>query len=691
MQGTNVTIRVGTDIGGTFTDVAILDEDSGRYDHLKILTSSAEPAKAVIECLDEAELSLEDAAYFSHGTTVAINAIIENKGGPSAIVATAGFEDLLEMRRGARTHILNPLMQKPKIFVPGRARVGVSERILWDGSVLEDLDDDELRQKVSRLAGKGIKSIALVFLHSYANPLHEERAQDLLRAEFPRLHVTASSQIVPEPLTFERTCAAALNAYCQPVVHDYVYELETQLEARGLQVALHIMQSSGSLIAATEAAQYPIRILESGPAAGSIASTEIGRQIGVSNMVTFDMGGTTAKASVIEDGAPLTTLDYELFGESDKPGSGWPIPLPVIDIVEVGSGGGSIAWIDGGGRLRVGPQSAGSDPGPACYGRGGSEPTITDAHAVLGRLSSLLGDAFPLDIDAAQTAIANIGSRLGITVEEAAAGIVEIATANASDLIREMTVSRGRDPREFFLIAYGGAGPLEAAQIVKDLEMVQVLVPPAAGTFSAFGLLVADLGVDAVRTYMTPLKGADIGTIQRLYREMEADVRAALRKQGALEADIRLNYTADLRYNGQFHDINVGGEHVPENLRDLLAMRDQFEREHLRLHTYTSPGQEVELVNLRVRGDAAVRKGSGESSVLVRGGSERPPSRRPVYFAESGGWCDSWVYERDHLSDQSQIEGPAIVTEKTSTTLVPPGFRGKIDEFFNLVLWRSTP
>ncbi|MEE9198501.1 MAG: hydantoinase/oxoprolinase family protein [Dehalococcoidia bacterium] len=681
--------RMGVDIGGTFTDLTSIDEASGEVSHLKVPTTPAQPEQGVLEALGRAGLRLEQVSFLSHGTTIGINAVLEGKGARSAILTTNGFKDVLELRRGARTHLLDPLMDKPPLFIPGRWRYEVKERVLWDGTVLVPLDEAELDGILEGLVRQGMESVAVCFLHSYANPVHEHKVAEVIEARFPGLYCTLSSDLVSELGEYERTSTAALNSYIQPLVARYLRHLETELKERGLQVTLHVMQSNGGVMTADEAARRPIHMLESGPAGGTVAAAYLGGLIGEKNLITFDMGGSTAKASIVEGGQPLTTVEFELFEEPNKPGSGWPIRVPMIDIVEIGAGGGSIVWLDEGRNLQVGPQSAGADPGPVCYEQGGEQPTITDANAILGRFTALLGGAMPLNVEEARRAMMEkIARPLGLSVEAAAAGALEITDAKAADLIREVTVARGRDPREFTLVAYGGAGPLEAAYIIYQIGLREAFIPPFPGNFSAFGLLCTDLAHDAVRTNITLVDRADPGLVNTHLREMEDELRERLLREGLPSKSILVTRTADLRYKGQFHIINVPIPQEEVTSTSLPGLVRDFHKEHLRLYTYESEGEPVELVNLRVRATGVLPRPplqqleQRDPNVALKG-------TREVYFREAAGALPCQIYERDLLGKDTVLEGPAIIEELTSTTLVPPSFTATIDKYGNIILRRA--
>lgn len=678
-------LRVGLDIGGTFTDLTGVDEDTGQVFYLKALTSARRPFEAVLSALEAAKIELRDITFFSHGTTLGINALIERTGARTGILATEGFRDVLELRRGGRTHMADPLLDAPFCYVPGRRRVEVRERIAWDGTILTALDEGSVLEAMRHLVADGVESVAICFLNAYANGRHEERAGELLREHFPDVRQTISSKLVSEIGEYERTSTAALNAYLHPVVHRYLSELQSVLQKRGLRTSLHLMQSNGGVIRAEEAVTRPILILESGPAAGTMAAAYIGAEIGMPNLIAFDMGGTTAKASVIERGEPLSTLEFEVFEEPNRPGSGWPIRVPFIDIVETGTGGGSIAWIDGRGGLRLGPQSAGAEPGPVCYGRGGDRPTLTDANAVLGRLSNLLGGQLTLDIDRAREAIAaQIAGPLGLSLEEAAAGIIEIAGAQAADALRVVTISRGRDPRDFSLMAFGGAGPLVAGQIVRELGLAQAIIPPGPGNFSALGLLSTDLRRQSSRTYIGTLDRIQLDRVEQLYRDMEREVGELF----AGTADVRrlvIQRFVDLRYEGQFHVLTVPMDAGQLDRGALGGAVARFHDEHARLYSFKRAEDPVEFVNLRIRAVSPVPRPrlpvlpAGDPAVALIG-------RRPIYFREAGGAVLCNIYERTRLGGDGRFQGPAVVEEQTSTTLVPPGFEASVDRHGNIRL-----
>ena len=476
-------LRIGVDIGGTFTDLVILDETTGGLQNFKGLSTPEALSDGVVRLIEDAQIPTDRIAFIAHGTTVGINALLERKGPPTGIVANEGFEDVLELRRCARTHLLDPFMEKPWMFVPRRWSVGVTERVRADGTIGKPVDLDSARRAIRYLAEEeGVESVAICLLNAYANPAHEVTLKEMVDREFPDLYCCISSEILREVKEYERTSTTALNAYLLPVLSGYFTQLRAGLMERGIATDFYVMQSNGQLMSRGESEQKPVHTVESGSTAGSVGAAYIGAVLGYENVISFDMGGTTSKASVIEGGHPRVTMRFELFEEPNKPGSGWPIRLPMVEIVEIPIAGGSMSWVDEGGTFHVGPQSAGASPGPVCYDLGNEQPTVTDADAVLGRLENLLADRLTLNVEKARKAIEDwIAKPLGLSVDQAAAGIAEMADSRAADVVRQLTAARGRDPRDSVLVVFGGAGPLHAARILEDLGMPEAIIPPGGG------------------------------------------------------------------------------------------------------------------------------------------------------------------------------------------------------------------
>ena len=676
------------DVGGTFTDVVAIDERTGQSISLKGLTTSEDPSAGIVQLIRRLRVAPEEIRFLSHGTTMAINALIQGKGDKTGLLATEGFRDVLELRRSARTHIMDPFMRKPPIFIPRRWRRELKERVLASGTVLEPLDEDHAREVIGGLADEGIESVAVCLLNAHANSAHEQRLKQLIAEDF-HLECSLSSEILPQIGEFERASTTAINAYIQPFCRRHLAGLAKQIRELGVPAEVHVMQSNGGIMTWQEAVHKPVHIIESGPAGGVMASIHVGRLLGIENMITFDMGGTTSKACVIESGVPESTTDFEIFAEPDKPGSGWPIGVPVIQIIETGAGGGSVAWIDTGDSLRVGPLSAGSTPGPICYDRGGREPTITDAHTILGRLEALLDGELPLEVLKARAVMqSTLAKPLGLEVEQVAKAIIDIANAKTADLIREVTVAKGRDPRGLALMAFGGAGPLCAAHIVEQLDLPQAIIPPVPGNFSAIGLLATDLVHDMIRTSTSQIGQVDLVQLNGAYGDLEREGRRIASGQGVPDKHIEVTRSADMRYLGQAHVVNLT---IPLGSIDeatLCSAEAAFHRRHRELYTFAVEEEIVELVHLRVRVTGLISR-PAFPEIEATPGEPVPSKHRQVYFGELGGYVECSIYARGTLGRGSAIRGPAVIEELTSTTLVPPGFMATVDKLANLILTKE--
>ncbi|MBA2451057.1 MAG: hydantoinase/oxoprolinase family protein, partial [Chloroflexi bacterium] len=561
-------VRVGVDIGGTFTDVVLLAGD-GTVVTRKLLTTPDDYGRAVVGgiggLLDQLGLETERLGEIVHGTTVATNAVLEQKGAPTGLLTTRGFRDVLELRRIRSPELYNLFYEKPRPLVSRRHRLEVDERIDHSGAVVRALDLESAERALARLRDEGIRSIAVTFINAYANPAHERAVGELALARFPELQVSLSSDVLPEIREYERTSTTVINAYLMPVVRRYLQDLVDELERVRIRAPLLIMQSNGGIMPARAAQERPIHIIESGPAAGVIASAFLASQLDLPNVLTFDMGGTTAKASIIEDGALSQTPEYEVGGGISLTsrlikGGGYALRTPVIDIAEVGAGGGSIVWVDRGGALQVGPHSAGAAPGPVCYGAGGTEPTVSDANLALGYLSpaGLVGGDLPLDADAARRALReHVAEPLGIGLLEAAYGIHLVANANMIRAVRAVSSQRGRDPRGFALFAFGGSGPVHAVELARSLDMRRVIVPRSPGLFSAFGLLFAEVEHHYVRTFFRKTEALDPAELDQVIAELEGEARETLAAEGYRGDRVALKRQADLRYAGQSWELTV--------------------------------------------------------------------------------------------------------------------------------------
>jgi len=691
-----VSFRLGVDIGGTFTDAILWDDSGGAPRIAKVPSTPHDPAegflKAATQIVQQAGLTPEVVGLIVHGTTVATNAIIEGKTSRTAFVTTVGFRDMLEIQRQIRPSLYDLNFEKPRPLVPRDLCFEVIERLDASGNVVQPLDESDVRRIGAVLHSAGVASVAVCFLHAYRNPDHERRAGAILRAALPLASVSLSSEVAPEFREYFRASTTVVNAAVRPVVEQYLGRIESKLAEAGFRAPLLVMQSNGGVLTAAGARERPVFMVESGPAAGVIAAGYLAECIGHRDVISFDMGGTTAKAGLIRDGAPTITKEYEVGGQAlagigAGRGSGYPIRTPVIDLVEIGAGGGSIAWVDSGGALRVGPRSAGADPGPACYLKGGVEPTVTDANLVLGRLAadSFLGGALHLDVEAAWQAVDERCARpLGLEVVAAAHGIVEIANAAMTNALHLVSVQRGHDPREFALIAFGGAGPLHANRLADELRIPLTVVPPSPGITSAMGLLATDLVHDYSRTLRRATVTLDPAEVELEFQALESEGRAVLERDGVPPADLMFRRYLEMRYVGQSFELTVP---APDGLRDgqLQVTLDAFHREHQRAYGFAAPDEPTEVVTLRVA--AVGRMPRPRLRSLPAMSNDAPEARsRPVYFAETDGFVPCSIYDRYVLPPGLRVVGPAIVEELDSTCVVHPGYTATVDDTGNLLL-----
>jgi N-methylhydantoinase A len=682
-----MSVRVAIDIGGTFTDATLIDEETGAVSIAKVLSTPSDPSQgfmsAVARALQEGSVDGASVGFVVHATTVATNAIIEGKVARSGFVTTDGFRDLLEIARQVRPTLYDTQFEKPPPLVPRDRAVVVRERLGPAGEVVTPLDDDSVREAAAILRREEVESVAVCLLHAYVNPEHEDRVGAILAEELPGVPISLSSDVAPEFREYLRASTTVINAVIRPVVERYLERIEAGLAEAGIDAKLLVMQSSGGVFGSDAAARRPVFMVESGPAAGVIASAYLGETVGRRDILSFDMGGTTAKVGLIQDGRPSVTKDYNVGGHAGAgiggmSLSGYPVRTPVVDLVEIGAGGGSVAWVDSGGLLRVGPQSAGADPGPVCYRRGGTEPTVTDANVVLGRLNPgyFLGGEMGLDVEAARTAIERrCAEPLGLSVTEAAYGIVEIANAAMVNALHLISVQRGYDPRDFVLVGFGGAGPVHANAIAREAEMPTLLIPRSPGIFSATGLLTTDLKRDAAVTVMRRLDELDRGEIDSQFAQLEERGRAELEREGLAGDRVEFLRQLDLRYVGQSYELTIpAGD-------DAL---ERFHAEHERTYGFAAPSEPVELVSARLTSIGRIAKPPLRR--LERGGKAEPKERREVYFAEAGGFVDCPIYDRYSLSGGARFDGPAVVEEFDSTTVVHPGYSVSVDETGNLVI-----
>ena len=691
--------RVGIDIGGTFTDAALVDAETGQVRVVKVLTTPEDPAQGFMSALErglgECGAGGRDVAAVVHATTVATNAIIEGKTARVGMLVTRGFRDILEIGRQIRSRLYDVHLQKPVPLVPRRWSLEVSERLDADGHVLEALDVSEVRAAVRQLRAERVEAVVICFLHAYLNPAHERAAAAIVREEMPEAWLSVSSEVCPEFREYLRGSTAAVNAAVMPIVSRYVDALESRLAALGATAPFYVMQSNGGVMTSASAKERPVYMVESGPAAGVIAAGAVAAPYRYANVLSFDMGGTTAKVGLIQDGRLRLSTEMEVGAQAVTPlgegrGGGYPVRTPVIDLVEVGAGGGSEAWIDAGGALRVGPRSAGARPGPACYGRGGVIPTITDANVALGRLdpSFFLGGEMTLDAGAARRAIADrVATPLGLDPIAAASGIVEIANAHMIAAMRLVSVQRGYDPRDFVLVAFGGAGPVHANALARDLGIPTVLVPPSPGIASAVGMLATDIRHEFVATRRLRLDGLAPATLEALFAEFLAEGEARLVRDGVPLAERRMVRSADLRYHGQSFELPVTVPPGPLAPADVARLRDEFHAMHERAYGYAAPEDAVELVNVRLAAIGVTPK--PRRAPLPEGGPSANAARkgrREIWFAETAGFRSTVVLDRGKLLRGNVIAGPAIIEEHDASTLVHPGWTATVDEHANLVL-----
>jgi N-methylhydantoinase A len=689
--------RLGVDIGGTFTDAILIDEESGAFSISKVSTTPSDPSVGFLHAADrilaQAEADPASLRYVVHGTTVATNAIIQRKIARTALITTEGFRDVLEIGRQIRPSLYDIQFEKPVPLVPRPLAFGIPERLDWRGEVLVPLDEDAVRDVARRLGELGVESVAVCLLHAYANPVHEEHVGRILDELLPDVAVSLSSNIVPEFREYDRASTVVINAGIQPIVKEYLGSIEGRLRDRGVGAELLVMQSGGGVLTFESAGERPVFIVESGPAAGVIATSHLARTLGLEDAISFDMGGTTAKVGLVRGGSPQITKQYHVGsvaqpGAGAARGSGYPIRTPVIELAEIGAGGGSIAWVDTGGALRVGPVSAGAEPGPAAYGHGGQEPTVTDANLVLGRLSpeSFLGGELRLDVDAAEKAIRDrCADPLGLDLTTAAYGIVEIANAAMASALRLMSVQRGLDPRVFGLVGFGGAGPVHVNRLAAEMGIVKAIVPPSPGTFSALGLLLNDLRHDFSQTFLRRTETADVAAIGAVFDRLETEGRAMLRREGVADEDVRIELHAEMQYVGQSYVLPI---EMPAGGLDpdaLAAAATRFHAAHERAYGFSAPAEPTEIVNLRLGAIGRIPPWEPRT-IPADGRVVEPRTVRDVYFAEAGGFTPTAIYDRATFTQSTTLAGPCIVEEMDSTTVIHPGYRADLDAWGNLVI-----
>ena len=688
--------ELGFDIGGTFTDFALLNTESGELEIYKVLTTPERPEVGALaglaRFLDRRGLRHAQLLNVYHGTTLVANTLIEQKGALVGTLTTAGFRDILEMRTEQRYAIYDLFLQYPPPLSPRYLRRGIKERVDRDGNILECVCEKDVRRAVDDFKRAGVEAIAVACLHSYRNPANERRIAALVAAAWPDIPLTLSSDIAPEIREYERTSTTVANAYTLPLMSRYLATLDDQLAAAGFGGNFYLMLSSGSSALASAARSQPIRLVESGPAAGALAAAYYGELAGHRDLISFDMGGTTAKVSLIHDGRPATASNLEVARvHRFTKGSGYPLQFPTVDILESGAGGGSIAWVDQLGLLKVGPQSAGSDPGPACYGFGGRQPTVTDADLVLGYLNAdyFLGGAMPLDVSAAERALEPLAKTFDWSIVQAADAIHQLVNENMAAAARIHILEGARDPRNYAMICFGGAGPAHAAGVAGILGVAEVIVAPGAGVASAIGLLIAPVAFDYSHSYPTMLATADWRAVNDLFATMEAEGRAMLRAAGIPEAETALERSVDGRFQGQLHEIQVP---LPDDF-DAFVLEDfiqRFNAHYRALYHYVPDHTPIELLTWRVRVSgmrapvkpARLPQSSANPAAALK-------AERRAYFSEIADFAPTPVYDRYRLGAGMSFRGPAIVEERESTVVVRPGMTAAADAYGNIRLLRE--
>ena len=672
-------IRAGIDIGGTFTDLIIFNEETGEIEVTKTPSTPDNPAEGVLNGLDKSGLDVANLDFFSHGSTVGTNALIERTLPRTALITTAGFRDVHEIRDSTKEDIWDAYEDVAPPYVQRRDRLEVTERVKQDGEVVTPLDEAEAREVVEVLKKRGITTIAISFINAYVNGDHETRMREIVEEEYPEAFVCCSHEILPEMFEHERTSTTIINAALVPVVREYLTDLSSSLTDRGYDGDVLAMHSGGGVMTTDAIAYYASRIANSGPTAGAIASAHVASLCGYDNAIGFDMGGTSADLSLTYEGDIEMTDEWEVE-------YGYPIMFPSTDIETIGAGGGSIAWIDEGGSLRVGPRSQGADPGPACYQRGGDKPTITDANVVLGWVDPtefLGGDMEAAAQPAREVIQRDVADPLGLDLVEAATAIEEIAIANMSNAVRLVSTSKGYDPRDFALVAFGGAGPLHAADVARDMSIPTVIVPPYPGINSALGCLLVDVEHDLSQTFIADSGDAVVEDIEDAFVEMESEVSDRLDKEGIDDERMRMDREIRMRYAGQWRSLDVA---CPRPFDDIEAVEERFHSEHERAYAYSDEEQPVEIYGLRVTGRGLVEKPEFPEIGESDGVEGAKTGTREAYFTDVGEFVETDIYDRTRLGAGDTFDGPAVVEQMDSTIVVPPGATADVDEIGNVII-----
>ena len=675
--------RIGIDVGGTFTDFTMVDEQSGAVHFHKVPSTPHDPSEAIqqgiSDMLDAHHVPVREVSHIGHGTTVATNLIIERKGARVGLLTTKGFRDVLEIGRQTRPHLYDYGVGKPPAVVPRQFRIEIDERLDHAGTVLRELDETQVRDAARAFGAAGIEAVTICFLHSYRNAAHERRAAELVRQELPDVFISLSCEVLPEFREYERLSTTVLNAAVGPRMERYLQRFLQRTRELDIRHEPHTVHSNGGLMSIASVRQYPVRTCLSGPAAGVVGAAAVGRAIGSLNLVTFDVGGTSTDVSLVCQGQPLFTSHRQV--------AGYPVKTPMVDIHVIGAGGGSIAWRDDAGALKVGPHSAGAVPGPVGYGRGGTEPTITDAQITLQRLNpvSLLKGRMPVHAQAARDVIeTRVAQPLGLSLEDAAQGILRIAAANMSRAIRAVSTERGHDLSTFALYAYGGAGPLHAVEVAEECGIPLVIVPQEPGTMCARGILLGDISFDFVRSEIAVADAAGWASVVALFSELQQQAEAWLQDEGVAPALRQCRYAIDARYEGQNFEVQVPLDDVGS--QGYAAFAQRFRQAHEREYGYAVDDRRVQIINCRLQAVGQVAK----APLAQRQPGELPQvarlEERRAYFGARHGWCASPVYDRDLLPAGVRLAGPALIEEMSSTTVVAPGHTVTVDLYGNLLI-----
>lgn len=678
-------LRIGVDSGGTFTDVCMLDETTGQFSVWKLSSTPQDPSEAIADGAREAVARFggdnAKVSFFGHGTTVATNALIQGRGARAGLITNDGFRDLLDLGRQTRPHLYDLQTDKPKALIPRDRRLEVQERLLYDGTVERAPSEDEVRAMARKLRDMDIEAAAVCFLYSFIDPTHEIMVARILEEELGDIFVTASHRVCPEFREFERLSTTVVNAFLGPIMKGYLSRLTPRLRDANIDVQPHITQSNGGTITFETATTLPVRTVLSGPSTGVVGALETGRIVGVDDIITFDMGGTSTDVSLIQNARPETTTEAIVHG--------YPIKIPMIDIHTVGAGGGSIAYVDSGGFLKVGPRSAGAAPGPICYGLGNDEPTVTDANVVMQVLNpkELLGGRMPIEREPAFRAIEKLGERLNLSALDTAAGIIRVVTANMARAIRLISVQRGHDPREYCLMPFGGGGPVHAGRLARELGMRRILVPRNPGILCALGLLLTDLRHDLSVTRRLPVETASTPAIREAMTTLRRDADAWFAKENVAENRQRLVASADMRYAGQNYELNVPVPDLDDDTALLNGLTANFNEAYKRLYDYTSPDEAIEIVTFRVEAYGVVEKPQFVENIDAGpDASAAAIDSRDIYMPESGSFEAAQIYDRDRLQTGNRIDGPAVIEQMDSTTFVLPGQTATIDAYHNIVI-----